>query len=297
MGAYDPHLSNVSLLMPMEGANNQTAFVDVSPTPKLITRYGDTKISTAQSKWGFGSGYFDGNGDYLTVAHDATLLLDGDFTVEWHVRLSAYALANTWPRIFAKHEDVSGGMICFYDSAGWCIAKFNGSTTIVVGTLLLNSWAHVAICRAGTTVTTFLNGTLKNSATVSGTAGGSNNIYLGQSYNGGWNTAGYLQDLRITKGVARYTANFTPPGRLVVPTFPDTRTPIAQSGTVTVSGNGGADIVAIHDASNRQLVTTAIPDEDTGAWTASVPPGDYTISYFAAGCRPVTHGPYPVAPS
>lgn len=66
------------------------------------------------------------------------------------------------------------------------------------------------------------------------------------------------------------------------------------SGTVTVSGNGGADQVVIRSASNRQLVALATPDETTGDWSASVPPGDYDISYFAPNCQPICHGPYTV---
>lgn len=212
--ANDLYASSVSLLLPMEGPNGSTTFTDLSGTPKTVTRYGDTKISTAQSKWGNGSGYFDGQGDYLLVPHDNTLLLDGDFTIEWFVMLSAYANTNTWPRILAKQEDVSGGMVVFYDSSGVCIAKFDGSISVIVGTLPLAAWAHVAIVRAGTQVKTYLNGVTSFSGTVSGTVGGSYPIYIGQSVNGGWVANGYLQDLRITKGIARYTANFTPPGPL-----------------------------------------------------------------------------------
>ena len=71
----DPYYHATALLLPFTGANNSTTFTDASPNPKTITPYGNTKISTAQSKWGSGSGYFDGSGDYLTTPDHTDFVL------------------------------------------------------------------------------------------------------------------------------------------------------------------------------------------------------------------------------
>lgn len=112
---------------------------------------------------------------------------------------------------------------------------------------------------------------------------------------------GYLQDLRITKGIARYTTDFTPPPRLWTPEHHSAKylypgalpTLKTLSGNCIVSGNGGAQQVVIRDAATRLLIATATPASN-GDWSASVPPGDYDISYFAPNCQPICHGPYTV---
>lgn len=60
--------------------------------------------------------------------------------------------------------------------------------------------------------------------------------------------------------------------------------------------SAGADTVAIYDALTRELILTTTPEAETGEWAAEVYAGEYTVSYFADGCRPVTHGPYPIPP-
>jgi hypothetical protein len=76
-----------------------------------------------------------------------------------------------------------------------------------------NTWVHFAATRSGTTVRLFRNGALDGTATISGQAG-SNSITIGNQAPGLGNNnylIGYLDDIRLTKGVARYTTSFTPP--------------------------------------------------------------------------------------
>lgn len=61
----------------------------------------------------------------------------------------------------------------------------------------------------------------------------------------------------------------------------------------TTQAGGAVALVSIHNHTTKELVATATPATN-GDWTASVPPGTYDISYWADGCRPVTHGPYTV---
>jgi hypothetical protein len=80
------------------------------------------------------------------------------------------------------------------------------------GAFSFNTWTHLAICKSGATTTLYLNGTSRVTTTNSPTNSG-NPVYIGANIDGGspyWPLNGYIDDLRITKGVARYTANFTP---------------------------------------------------------------------------------------
>lgn len=83
----DPLYGSVILHLPMTGANNSTNFVDVSGAAASITVQGNTKISTAQSKWGYGAAYFDGDTDWLAVALSSSIET-GDYTIRfWFLSL------------------------------------------------------------------------------------------------------------------------------------------------------------------------------------------------------------------
>jgi hypothetical protein len=117
----DPYRSNVVLHLPMTGANNSTTFTDVQPTPKTITRNGDTKISTAQSKWGQGSGYFDGTGDYLTLANHADFALGaGNFTIEFWIYYNNTANLVSKQLTFDRHQ------FSIFIATGWQSCCFAG---------------------------------------------------------------------------------------------------------------------------------------------------------------------------
>lgn len=221
-----PDIADVMLLLHMDGSNGSTTFTDSSPAARAATRYGNTQISTAQAKYGGASGYFDGTGDYLTFAdNDAWAFGSGDFTVECWIRCASF-----------PGSGQNRGILCHSrgsSSRGWYLyipptlqsvnAVFwqNDSTTIVGfgtadGTLALNTWHHLAVVRSGSVFMIFIDGVLKASA--SGSAACSNPavpLDVGTLYsadgitNSYWN--GYIDDVRITKGVAIYTANFTPP--------------------------------------------------------------------------------------
>lgn len=288
----DLYYSSVSLVLPMEGANNSTTFTDLSASPKTVTRAGDAKISTTQAKWSLGSGYFDGNTDRLEINHASLQSGTSNFTVELWAYLSSHkdytCLINTQSgdnntNGYFWGIDGSGKLFIYTSSFG-----YTGALTVPTG-----SWVHLAMARSGNTVSFFVGGTKESGSwSTSASFTGSPLKVGGIAWNAGQSLNGYLQDVRYTLGVARYTAHYTPPGRLAL-----VYTPVTISGNVTVYGNGGADQVAIHDASSRHLQATATPNASTGDWTISIPPGDYTISYFSADCQPICHGPYAVTSS
>lgn len=202
----------------MEGSNNSTTFIDSSNFARPVTAYGNAKISTAQSKWSNGSGYFDGNGDYLLL--QSSLLSSGDWTVEGWVYLLGVSAAGYLYAQYHTIDDNDKRTIFGFNTNLY--PYFQLGSTVLLGTaaIPLNTWAHLAFTRVGNTVTCYLDGASGGTVTVSGnmsTVIGS--ISTGWA-NGGYTQGfvyGYIQDLRITVGVSRYNATFTPPSRLSDP--------------------------------------------------------------------------------
>jgi hypothetical protein len=178
----------------------------------VLTTVDGAKVSTSVVKYGTGSMYFDGTGDYLTLPASSNFAFGtGDFTVEFWM----YPTANApWLSLCGTQP----GAIS--DSRGWSIAITNGSPQIsfwssaqfIPAAITLNQWNYVSITRAGTTLRMFINGTIANSTTNSENFT-FNQLGVGCNGPGIQPYNGYIDDLRITKGVARYTSTFTPPER------------------------------------------------------------------------------------
>jgi hypothetical protein len=186
----------------------------------VLETVGNGRIINGIKKYGTGSMYFDGTDDYL-LSYQKPLYNMGseDFTIECWLYPTAYG------GFFAKNQtsdhrwvkvDVQGdGTITLYatnSGSGWQVNSNSAS-----GTWSLNTWWHFALVRSGTSLKVYKNGVSVISATLSG------NLYnvdadpfiLGATSLSGFayrqQYTGYIDDLRITKGVARYTSNFTPP--------------------------------------------------------------------------------------
>lgn len=207
-GPNDPYFSSVSLLLHGEGANNGTTFVDSSLANRTVTRVGGSITSTAQYKYGAASILMDGSGDALTVpASTAFSYGSGDFTIELWLYLNTLAsfqyLFDSVGRTFIRIQD-SGYFLLYFEGVSLGVAAVS---------LALGSWRHVALTRSGTSVKLFYNGNAVLSVTSSATAGNSTNeLIIGNDIGfGGNGVKGYIDEFRITKGVARYTSNFTPP--------------------------------------------------------------------------------------
>lgn len=278
---YDEYFNNVSLLLPMNGINNGTTFTDYSLIPKEITRFGDTKTVTAQSKYYGSSVYFDGSGDYLSVPASTSFAFDtGDFTIElWAYRVGA----GTGDRFLISASNGSHFLIRW--SSGGALQFYINST--LVGSnytfpFTLNTWYHFAITRIGSVVNVFIDGTIVITGVNSSSIGSTAPVLIGGYITGDYFN-GYMQDLRITKGVARYTANFTPPEKFTG----------KLAGTVLTDTNIGADSVIIRHWSNKKHREIIIPNVATGVWESNFLSNDkYDITYLAEGCAPQIHGPY-----
>jgi hypothetical protein len=200
-------ITNTSLLLNFTNAG----VLDATAKNDLET-VGNAQISTAQSKWGGASIAFDGTGDYLPAPSSVNFSLSGDFTIEGWV----YRAASGQFRLLTIGDAIGTSGIEIYPSgagAGNWTVYSNNATRITGSTATREVWTHLAVVRSGSTVTLYINGTASGSTwTTSATFSGA--CYVGAEFYNSTITAdtnGYIDDLRITKGVARYTANFTAP--------------------------------------------------------------------------------------
>jgi len=200
------------LMLHCDGTNASTTFTDSSfSSVKTVTAAGDAQISTAQSKFGGASGLFDGTGDYLTAPDSADWDLGtGDFTIDFWYR----------PAV-----STSGVAYVFFDRNNNGVLQLRRHTSDILRLVVLatnvnfttwtpsiNTWYHVAVTRAGTSVYCFVDGTQNGSTgSNSGNIQGTTGIAVGAQENGNLPVNGWIDEFRLVKGTAVWTANFTPP--------------------------------------------------------------------------------------
>jgi hypothetical protein len=224
-----------------------------------------------------GSGYFDGSGDFLTIAGTSTACaLPGDFTIE----LWLYSVATTlYGSLISTVADVS-------TSNGLRISTGNNNNIIEVASALSgvitsstafknNTWVHVALVRSGTTLTLYQNGVSVGSATNSQSFV-SDTVYIGNLTGLGspYYLNGYVSNLRVVKGTAVYTAAFTPP---TAPLTAITNTSLLLSAT----NSGIYDSTAKNDletVGNAQVSTTQAKWGTTSMYFDGT--GDYLKPYY-----------------
>jgi hypothetical protein len=183
----------------------------------VLETVGNAQISTTQSKWGGSSMYFDGTGDYLVGGAFSSPIRafgTGDFTIEgWF-----YTGANK-TQIILDTGTTGGsgsGMQVALNSSGYPYFFIFNSTTITSSIIVsLGTWTHIAWVRRGGVAAIYVNGVSgvstanTSNITDTGLTIGTPNDYRDTSSTFHYN--GYIDDFRITTGVARYITNFTPP--------------------------------------------------------------------------------------
>lgn len=214
--------SYTKLLIPGNGTNGSTAITD--SIGKAVTVVGNTNISTAQSIIGGSSIYFDGSGDYLTLADsDDWNFGSGDFTIDCWINSS---ITSGYMQIIGQYDTVFGNssFVFCVNSNRLCFVIVNSSQTnnainytATSGDVCNGNNNHVCLSRSGSNYRIFLNGqqvgttqtsseSLPNTSTI---------LKIGKLRDDTtWYFNGYLSHIRITKGIARWTSNFTPPSKL-----------------------------------------------------------------------------------
>lgn len=209
---------DVSLYLKMNGANGSTTFYDSSLYGHTVTANGNAQISTAQSKFGGSSAAFDGSGDYLDSESSSQFAFGtGDFTVEFWLFPTSSSV--TYRCIVDTRSTVSTNTGVGIFQYGLTLELYGNGLKLssAANALTLNEWQHVVLARESGACQFYINGVASgSSATYSDDLTGQS-VRMGVNKNGNNPYTGYIDSLRITKGIARYTANFTPPQREFLP--------------------------------------------------------------------------------
>lgn len=202
------------------GAQNANTFDDASTSNHTLTRTLALQTSFSPYRPGGYSQYFDGSGDYIKIsdntAHDFGT---GDFSMEfwWHPDTVTGNSGNIHIMISAPNN--SHNQFIYHESNYWYYASGSGGATVIpssTGAATANAWNHVVLCRSGTTMSIFSNGT--RTATVQSSAAVDfSNATIGRYDSGGYEIDGYLRDMRWLKGSSAYDATQT---SITVPTEP-----------------------------------------------------------------------------
>jgi hypothetical protein len=214
----DPNFASVVLLCHFDGANGSTTFIDSSPSAHTLTAVNGTVVTTTTPKFGTGCGDFTSSVTSAITTGNASdfNFSNGKFTVEaWAYFTSSpgsnvNGIVTQWltSNLGFFFGVVSGNLAFFYSTTGSDNPNVGASYTPS-----LNTWIHLAADRdASNVLRVYANGVVVASATVSSTIFASTQqAFISSDANGDHSFPGHLDEVRVTKGVARYGGGFTPP--------------------------------------------------------------------------------------
>lgn len=209
----DPHWASVVALLHLDGVNGSTTFTDQKG--HTFSNGAGAALSTAQQKFGGASLLLNGAGQFISSPSTTDFDLGGgDFTVECWLRPAI--VVSTRMEIIERWSN-QGISVQIMDTGFLrALATNNESGTVFAGpgatTVTHNTWHHIAFVRDGSTLRLFLNGVSQGTSSFTGSILGINEpLNIGYDNGVGRHFNGNIDEIRITKGVARYTSNFTPP--------------------------------------------------------------------------------------
>jgi hypothetical protein len=183
-----------------DGTNESTNIIDSSSYNKTITRTGDPRISTTQSKYGGSSILFDLN-DYLTITPNIDLGT-GNYTIEFWI----------YPLTINSNNGVlafGNRMLEIAINANQIIIKRNNNSQNIIQTAITaNTWSHFALVRNGTSLKLYKNG-VQSGATPTNSDNITGSSIIGYYVNTSFTLNAYLDSFRV-KNTAFYTTNFDP---------------------------------------------------------------------------------------
>ena len=206
----DPYFSDVSLLL-------QDSLADESPQGQTVVSHGNAQFDTAVAKYGTGSIKLDGAGDYLEMTIDQSLALTGDFTLEGWIKTTSTKSGG--PMFMHRQNNYSAQNMIelnFIESGDMRVRVLDYTASSAGANINDGNWHHVAGVRYGTSLKVYIDGaeaaatTLPSVSYAPSPIGlplniGRDRFYTNRDFEG------HYDSLRITNGVARYTADFTPP--------------------------------------------------------------------------------------
>ena len=275
----DPYAWKNVLALPLidNGAGGTTQDfsnqINAGSTTKASTTTGSTDSTSIQSVFYNRSFVLDGNGDDIRVPDTADFTFgSGDFTIEgW-----AHQTANSsWRSFVMKYTTNNASSSWFYGflngtqyfyfyhgaSAGVFFASSDGTVSGTVKPIPLNTWVHCAVTRSGNVFRMFENGVQVCTMTVNETNNDSSaRLSIGQDADGNYDFAGYFSDVRVYKGVAKYTSNFVVPATSpdILPDTPSGVSGSSKLAKVTdgaVSFDGSGDYLSLSSSSDLEMGT------------------------------------------
>ena len=209
----DEHYYGTSLILKMD-----SDFGDSSVHQHTVTLIGNSTTSSTESKYGGTSGYFDGSDTLLIPADSNFQFGTQDFTFEcW---IYGGQQADVVSILDMRPQGQSGAYPTLYFTPTDDVLHFlAGSGGVIEATVSIfdSAWHHIAVSRNENSTKLFVDGSQVGSTIVDNNvySSGANIAIMGTSYHNppiGNSFEGYIDDVRITKGVARYTEDFAPPG-------------------------------------------------------------------------------------
>lgn len=216
--AYDPHYASTSLLLHLDGADGSTAIVDSSASPKTVTAHGDAAITAAVGRFGGSCLSLGGTGYLLTQDDEGLAFGTGDFTLEMWIKTTDLHATLIEPARAVEELDGQWSLNFYHGCLAW--RDYENGNNLLEGATPINDgqWHHIAVTRSARTLRSFVDGVPDGEedfwdgdeadyAAPADLCFGVTRAGLPASYN----FVGHLDEVRITKGVARYTSDFTPP--------------------------------------------------------------------------------------
>lgn len=270
-----------------------------SVSQNQLETVGNAQVSTTQSKFGGASMYFDASSSYLSCPSNPNIAFGaGDFTIEYWM-YSNDVSSSTQKGMF-QTSDTAGGLKTTYTTGIFMGQGYTGSGNLdgairaningtnigsSVAVLTTGAWYHVALVRSSGVVTIYVNGNSVASGTVSSSITGTY-LAVGGYYSTSYTFNGYLDDFRVTAGIARYTQNFTPPQNAYPNYGPLTNIPTVdpnfKNTTLLLHGNGtnGAQNNTFLDSSTNNFTITRNGNTTQGTFTPFSQPNGWWSNYF-----------------
>jgi hypothetical protein len=292
----DVYYPQTSLLMHFNGTNGSTTMTDNSKNNVAFTVNGNSQISTAQSKFGGASILFDGTGDYLSSPSTSDFAFGtGDFTIEcWAYRSTGND--NGILQISSTAGGLQANVTTNLVIGSWNSARvyIQANNTYYISTSItntVNTWNHYALVRSSGVTKLYFNGNLVTDIGTSGAITDTTNytgtyLAIGGYYSTSYLWNGYIDELRITKGVARYTSNFTPSTTQFLDSTGDANSTVVVNSTATgfAIGTGGINGAQLAKAwvNFNGTGTVAIRDSYNVSSITDIATGEYYVNYSTA---------------
>lgn len=211
---YDPYWDNVVLALHFDGADDGTVVTDETGG-HTANLNGGFVTKTAIKKFGTASGYFDGINNSVTFPDNSQFNITGvDYTIDMWVYITALPTVGAWSTLIAKHYNTAGYRLLYNSDRKFHFSTDTGTAngfTTFADSFELNTWHHVTAVGSSGASLCFVDGILRGYTASHTITNQTVTLKIGTTDGSAWWHTGYIDDLRLTKGVARWTSNFTPP--------------------------------------------------------------------------------------